>query len=88
MRLSPNEQAVLAFLSQPRLATEVAHHLGHKMPPYGILRLLQRLDLVDRVAPARKNTPSTFVASGRPMKFEPAYMTHTPTGTMVMGVRL
>ena len=86
MKLSPNEQSVLAFLSKPRLATEVAHHLGHKMPPYGILRLLQRLDLVDRIAPARKNTPSTFVASGRPMKFDPDWMQYK--GNTVMGVRL
>jgi hypothetical protein len=86
MKLSPNEQAVLAFLSEPKLATEVAHHLGHKMPPYGILRLLQRLDLVERVAPARKNTPSTFVATGKPMKFDPDWMQYK--GNTVMGVRL
>ncbi len=86
MKLSPNEQAVLAFLSEPKLATEVAHHLGHKMPPYGILRLLQRLDLVDRVAPARKNTPSTFVATGKPMRFDPEWMQYK--GNTVMGVRL
>ena len=86
MKLSPNERAVLAFLSEPRLATEVAHHLGHKMPPYGILRLLQRLDLVDRIAPARKNTPSTFVASGRPMLTHPNMSYQGQP--MVMGVRL
>lgn len=86
MKLSPNEQAVLAFLSEPKLATEVAHHLGHKMPPYGILRLLQRLDLVERVAPARKNTPSTFVATGKPMRFDPDWMQYK--GNTVMGVRL
>jgi hypothetical protein len=86
MRLSPNEQAVLAFLSEPRSSAEVAHHLGHKMPPYGILRLLQRLDLVDRVANHRKNAPSVFVASGRPMLQHPN-MTYKDR-PMVMGVRL
>ena len=86
MKLSPNEQAVLAFLSEPKLATEVAHHLGHKMPPYGILRLLQRLDLVDRVANHRKNAPSVFIASGRPMLQHPN-ITYKDR-PMVMGVRL
>jgi hypothetical protein len=86
MKLSPNEQAVLALLSEPKLATEVAHHLGHKMPPYGILRLLQRLDLVEVVAPARKNTPSTFVATGKPIKLESPWMQYK--GNTVMGVRL
>lgn len=86
MKLSPNEQSVLAFLSQPRLAMEVANYLGHKMPPYSILRLLQRLDLVDRIAPAKKNALSTFVASGRPMKFDPDWMQYK--GNTVIGVRL
>lgn len=86
MKLSPNERSVLAFLSEPRSAVQVADHLGHKMPPYGILRLLQRLDLVERIAPARKNTPSIYVATGKPLAFDNAWMTYT--GPTVMGVRL
>jgi len=86
MKLSKNEQAVLDFLSKPRTSEEVAKLLNHARPPYGILRLLQRLDLVERVAPTRKNTPSTFVASGRPMKFNPDWMQYK--GNTIMGVRL
>jgi hypothetical protein len=51
-------------------------HLGYKLPPYGALRLLQRLDLVDKHGP-HPNAKSTFVASGRPLKLDPVYMRQT-----------
>jgi len=86
MKLSKNEQLVLEYLKQPRSSQEVADYLGHKLPPYGILRLLQRLDLVDRVANHRKNAPSVFIASGRPMLQHPN-ITYKDR-PMVMGVRL
>jgi hypothetical protein len=85
MRLSPNEQSVLEFLKKPKTAIEVANHLSHKLPPYGILRLLQRLDLVDKISTHEK-AKAIFVASGRPMLEHP-YITYRP-GRVVMGVRL
>jgi len=84
MKLSANEQKVLDFLRQPRTADQVADYLGHKLPPYGILRLLQRLDLVDKTGPYER-AKSTFVSSGRPIRLEAPYMRATET---VMGVRL
>jgi hypothetical protein len=85
MKLSPNEQLVLEYLKQPRSSQEVADYLGHKLPPYGILRLLQRLDLVDKIG-AHERALSMFVQSGRPMKLEAPYMQYK-TQT-VLGVRL
>jgi hypothetical protein len=84
MKLSPNEQKVLDYLRQPRTAQEVADYLGHQLPPYGILRLLQRLDMVDKSG-LYERAKSTFVASGRPMRLDPVYMRATQT---VMGVQL
>lgn len=84
MKLSPNEQKVLDYLRQPRTAKEVADYLGHQREPYGILRLLQRLDLVDKIGPYDRAL-STFVASGRPMKLETPYMGCRPN---VMGAQL
>lgn len=86
MKLSKNEQAVLDFLSEPRTSEEVAKLLNHARPPYGILRLLQRLDLVDRIQPKRQNEPSTYVATGRPM-FKHPNIKYRDTVT-VLGVRL
>ena len=80
--MTPTEQKVLDYLRKPRTAQEVADHFGYKLPPYGTLRLLQRLDLVDKVGPY-PNAKSTFVASGRPMHIDPIYMRQT-----VMGVQL
>jgi hypothetical protein len=84
MKLSENQQKVLDYLRQPHTAKEVADYLGHKREPYGILRLLQRLDLVDKIGPYDKAL-STFVVSGRPIKLETPYMEYRPT---VMGVQL
>ena len=85
MKLSPNEQKVLDYLRKPRTAIEVQDYLGHQQPPYGILRLLQRLDLVDKVGPYERAL-STFVASGRPMKLEQPHMPHKPQ--TILGVQL
>ena len=86
MKLSATEQKVLDYLRQPRTADQVAAHLGHKLPPYGVLRLLQRLDLVDKSG-LHERAKSTFVASGRPMRLEAPYMQAVESHT-VMGVRL
>lgn len=66
IKLSDNEQAVLDYLELPRTAMEVAAFLGHKLPPYNILRLLRRLDLVDKIAD-HDRAKALFVQSGRPM---------------------
>jgi len=86
MKLNPTQQKVLDYLRKPRTAIEVRDYLGHQMPPYGILRLLQRLDLVDKVGPYERAL-STFVASGRPMKLEKNYMEYREP-QVVMGVRI
>jgi hypothetical protein len=85
MNLSKNEQKVLDYLHKPRTAKEVAELLGHQLPPYGILRLLQRLDLVDKIG-THERALSTFVQSGRPMKLEQPYMHYKPQ--TVLGVQL
>jgi hypothetical protein len=66
IKLSENEQAVLEYLKEPKSAMEVAQFLGHKLPPYNILRLLRRLDLVDKIS-EHERAKATFVQSGRPM---------------------
>lgn len=86
MNLNQTEQDVLDFLVVPRTAIEVMEFIGHKTPPYGTLRLLQRLDLVDRVSPYER-AKALFVQSGRPMKLD-RYMRHTPETAIVMGVRI
>ena len=82
MKLNPTDQKVLDYLHEPRTAHEIASHLGYKLPPYHSLRLLQRLDLVDK-AGLHANAKSTFVASGRPLKLDPVHMRVT-----VMGVQM
>lgn len=84
MKLNPKDQKVLDYLDQPKTAQEVADHLGHKLSPYGSLRLLQRLDLIDKHGP-HPNAKSTFVKSGRPAKIDPVHMRVTQ---MVMGVQM
>jgi hypothetical protein len=86
MKLRPKEQKVLDYLYKPRTAEEVADYMGYRIPPYGTLSLLQRLDLVDKEG-AHERALSTFVQSGRPMKFDPEYMDYNEQPT-VMGVRL
>jgi hypothetical protein len=84
MKLNPKDQKVLDYLHQPRTAQEVADHLGYKLPPYGSLRLLQRLNLVDKHGPHPK-AKSTFVQSGRPLEHDPV---HVRVTQMVMGVQM
>lgn len=86
MDLSQTEQAVLKYLSVPRTAVEVMKFLDHKTPPYGILRLLQRLDLVDRISPYDR-AKATFVASNRAMKVDECVVVNKEPQT-VFGVRL
>jgi hypothetical protein len=64
--LTKTEQDVLDFLITPKTAIEVMEFVGHKTPPYGILRFLQRLDLVDKISKYERSK-AMFVQSGRSM---------------------
>jgi hypothetical protein len=84
MNLSKTEQAVLEFLTEPRTALEVQAYLGHSTIPYNTLRLLQRLDLVDKISPYER-AAAKFVQSGRPMRYEKPVSKEWHT---VFGVRI
>ena len=63
MTLNEREQKILDFLYKPRTSDEIMHHLNHLTPPYGALRLLQRLGLVEKVS-AYERAKAVFVATG------------------------
>lgn len=63
MNLNTRDQTILDFLHKPRTSDEIMNHLGHLTPPYGSLRLLQRLGLVEKVS-AYERAKATFVATG------------------------
>ena len=83
MTLNQTEQDIYDFLITPRTAVEVMEFVGHKTPPYGSLRLLQRLDLIDKISD-HERAKALFVQSGRPIKIEKPYMQLVT----VMGVKL
>jgi hypothetical protein len=84
MNLSQIEQDIYDFVIVPRTAIEIMEFIGHKTPPYGALRFLQRVDLVDKISPYQR-AKAKFVQSGRPMKTDPVYVREVQT---VMGVRI
>lgn len=86
MKLNQTEQDILDFCVVPRTAIEIMEFIGHKTPPYGALRLLQRLDLVDKIS-THERTKAVFVQSGRPMNVDSIYMKVSETA-MVMGVQI
>lgn len=85
-RLNQIEQDIYEFCVVPRSAQEIMEFVGHKTPPYGALRFLQRVDLIDKVSPYER-AKATFVQSGRPMKLD-SYMRQVPETCLVMGVRI
>ncbi len=91
-KLSKTHHKVLAACRQPRTSKEIADHLGMTLSAvYNHLRLLQRLDQLEKIQDPNAgghNWGCKFVATGKPLAFDPVWMTHTPAGTMVMGVRL
>ena len=84
IKLNQTEQDIYDFLVTPRTAVEIMEFMGHKTPPYGSLRLLQRLDLVDKRS-AYEKAKALFVQSGRPAKLDKPYVQQTIN---VMGVQL
>ena len=89
-RLTKTQEKVLAFCHQPRTSKQIADHLGMTMSAmYNHLRVLQRLDQLEKIQeanPSGYNHGCTFVATGKPLAFDRAWMTYT--GPTVMGVRL
>ena len=89
-KLSKTHRKVLAVCRQPKTSKEIADSLGMNMSAlYNHLRLLQRLDQLEKISDPSAgghNWGCTFVATGKPVAFDPKWMTHT--GPTVMGVRL
>jgi len=90
-KLSPLQNKILAFCRKPRKSIEIADHIGSSMSgTYKSLRLLQRLDQIEKVQPAISkghNYDVKFVATGKPIFLEEEFMQYTDR-PMVMGVRL
>jgi hypothetical protein len=90
-RLSDLQQRILAYCRRPRSSVEIAGHHGLSMSgTYKHLRLLQRLDQLERVEPEVShgyNRGITFVATNRPINLDQDYM-EVVAKPMVMGVRL
>ena len=87
MTLTKHQQKALEYLATPRTSAELAEHMGWKQESvYGTLRLLQRLDLVNRISPYQR-AKATFVATGKAMAIDDPYIRPT-AGMTVMGVRL
>jgi len=90
MKLTPHQQKALAFMQQPRTSAEVADYMGWKQESvYATLRLLQRLDLVERISPYER-AKATFVATGRAASLDDPYIrpAHPNAGMTFLGVRL
>lgn len=88
-KLSKTHEKVLAYCHRPRTSKEIADHLGCSMTAiYNHLRVMQRLDVLEKKQTSTAggfNHNCVFVATGRKMAFDPAWMRYT---TDVMGVRL
>jgi DNA-binding CsgD family transcriptional regulator len=89
-KLTKTHHKVLAACRQPRTSKEIADNLGITLSAvYHHLRLLQRLDQLEKVQDpdaGGHNWGCTFVATGKPIAFDHAWMRYT--GNTVMGVRL
>ena len=89
-KLTKTHKKVLAFCHQPRTSWQIADHLNiTKSAIYHHLRVLQRLDQLEKIQAPNAggyNHGCTFVATGKPLAFDRAWMTYT--GPTVMGVRL
>jgi hypothetical protein len=91
-KLTKTHQKVLAACREPRTSKEIADNLGITLSAvYHHLRLLQRLDQLEKIQDPQAgghNWGCKFKSTGKPLDLDPVYMSYTPTGTMVMGVRL
>jgi len=90
-RLSELQNRILAYCRKPRSSVDISAHMDLSMSAtYKHLRLLQRLDQLERVEPAVShgyNHGITFVATNRPINLDQDYM-EVVARPMVMGVRL
>ena len=89
-KLSKTHEKVLAVCRQPKTSKQIADHLGITLSAiYNHLRLLQRLDQLEKIQDPHAgghNWGCTFVATGKPLVFDPELMRYS--GDTVMGVRL
>ena len=88
-KLSKTQNKILAFCKTKRTSKEIADHIGCSMTAvYNHLRLMQRLDILEKIQESRAggfNHNCVFVSTGKSIAFDPAWMRYT---TSVMGVRL
>lgn len=88
MTLTKQQQKALAYMATPCTSAELAKYMGWKQESvYGTLRLLQRLDLVERISPYQR-AKATFVATGKAMAIIDDPYIRPTAGMTVMGVRL
>ena len=89
-KLTKTHHKVLAACRQPKTSKEIADDLGITLSAiYHHLRLLQRLDQLEKIQDPHAgghNWGCTFVATGKPLAFDPEWMRYS--GDTVMGVRL
>ena len=85
-KLTDTHNRILAFCRVPKMAGEIAVHLCMKETNlvYKHLRLLQRLDVLEK-QPTGSGVSCYFVATGKPIAWEPEFMSYRP---QVMGVAL
>ena len=77
--LSPQQSRLLEFLKTERTAAAAAEHLGCEVASvYAHLRLLQRLDLVEKASrlpnPSGAGSIVLFKSTGRQPQIDPGYM--------------
>ena len=77
--LSPQQSRLLEFLKTERTAAAAAEHLGCEVASvYAHLRLLQRLDLVEKASrlpnPSGAGSIVLFKSTGRQPQIDPDYM--------------
>jgi len=89
--LSKLQNDILDYCRRPRTSIDIAGHMRLSMSgTYKHLRLLQRLDQLEKIEPEVShgyNHGITFVATNRPISIDEQYM-QVVSKPMVMGVRL
>ena len=93
-KLSKTLQTILHFCHTAKRSDQVADFIGlERNSVYKHLRLLQRLDVLEKVQCPNGGSAWHFIATGRPIAWDKEYMSVKPElGTImpisVMGVRL
>lgn len=90
-KLSKLQNRILAYCRKPKSSVDISDYMQLSMSAtYKHLRLLQRLDQLEKVEPqhpAGYNHGVKFVATGKPLMLDAEYMSYTDR-PIVMGVRL